>query len=65
MSELYGTGTEFISGLGQGQVDTYGQGHIAECILIIAEAQYQDVNVVDKEINFMSTILRLKRTIGE
>jgi hypothetical protein len=27
MSGLYGTGTEFISGLGQGQVDTYGQGY--------------------------------------
>ena len=47
------------------EVDTYGKNKIAECILIIAEAQYQDVNVVDKEINFMSTILRLKRTIGE
>jgi ABC-type polysaccharide/polyol phosphate transport system ATPase subunit len=42
-------------------VETYGKGKIAECILNIAEAQYQDVNVVDKEINFMSLIIRLLR----
>ena len=27
MSTLYGSGTEFISGLGGGQVDTYGEGY--------------------------------------
>ena len=37
--------------------------NVAECILNIAEAQYQDVNVVDKEINFMSLIIRLLRVI--
>ena len=47
------------------EVETYGKNKVAECILIIAEAQFQDVNVVDKEINFMSTVLRLKKTIGE
>ena len=45
------------------EVETYSNGKIAECILAIAEAQYQDVNVVDKEINFMSTIIKLKRII--
>ena len=45
------------------EVDTYGKNKIAECILNIAEAQYQDVNVVDKEINFMSLIIRLKRIL--
>ena len=45
------------------EVDTYGKSKIAECILNIAEAQYQDVNVVDKEINFMSLIIRLKRIL--
>jgi len=45
------------------EVDTYGKNKIAECILNIAEAQYQDVNVVDKEINFMSLIIRLTRII--
>ena len=45
------------------EVETYGKGKVAECILNIAEAQYQDVNVVDKEINFMSLIIRLLRVI--
>jgi replication factor C small subunit len=45
------------------EVETYGKGKEAECILNIAEAQYQDVNVVDKEINFMSLIIRLKRVL--
>ena len=45
------------------EVETYGKSNIAECILNIAEAQYQDVNVVDKEINFMSLIIRLLRVI--
>jgi replication factor C small subunit len=44
-------------------IETYGKGKEAECILAIAEAQYQDVNVVDKEINFMSTIVKIKRII--
>ena len=45
------------------EVGTYGEGKEAECILAIAEGQYQDVNVVDKEINFMSTIIKLIRMI--
>ena len=45
------------------EVETYGKSNVAECILNIAEAQYQDVNVVDKEINFMSLIIRLLRII--
>ena len=45
------------------EVETYGKNKIAECILNIAEAQYQDVNVVDKEINFMSLIIRLMRIL--
>ena len=45
------------------EVETYSSGHEAECILTIAEGQYQDVNVVDKEINFMSTIIKLKRIL--
>ena len=45
------------------EVETYGKGKEAECILNIAEAQYQDVNVVDKEINFMSLIIRLIRIL--
>ena len=45
------------------EVESYGKGKEAECILNIAEAQYQDVQVVDKEINFMSLIIRLLRVL--
>ena len=45
------------------EVDNYGKGKQAECIMNIAEAQFQDVNVVDKEINFMATILKLLEVI--
>ena len=45
------------------EVEVYGKGKEAECILNIAEAQYQDVHVVDKEINFMSLIIRLLRVL--
>ena len=45
------------------EVDNYGNGKQAECIMNIAEAQFQDVNVVDKEINFMSLILRIMRIL--
>jgi replication factor C small subunit len=45
------------------EVETYGKNNMAECILNIAEAQFQDVNVVDKEINFVSLIIRLKRIL--
>ena len=45
------------------EVDNYGNGKQAECIMNIAEAQYQDVHVVDKEINFMSLIIRLTRIL--
>ena len=45
------------------ELDTYSNGKNAECILALAEGQYQDVQVVDKEINFMSTIVKLLRII--
>ena len=45
------------------EVETYGKDKVAECIMNIAEAQYQDVNVVDKEINFMSLIIRLREIL--
>ena len=46
------------------EIETYSHGKDAECILAIAEGQYQDVQVVDKEINFISTIVKLLRIIG-
>tara|TARA_B100000131_G_scaffold322487_1_gene376578 strand:+ start:2675 stop:3580 length:906 start_codon:yes stop_codon:yes gene_type:complete len=45
------------------EIDTYSNNKVAECILAIAEGQYQDVQVVDKEINFMSTIVKIMRLI--
>jgi hypothetical protein len=46
------------------EVDNYCNDKIAECILVIAEGQYQDVNVVDKEINFMSTIMKIQEKVN-
>ena len=45
------------------ELETYSNGKEAECILALADGQYQDVQVVDKEINFMSTIVKLLRII--
>tara|TARA_R100001369_G_scaffold21167_1_gene38581 strand:- start:131 stop:1054 length:924 start_codon:yes stop_codon:yes gene_type:complete len=41
------------------EVDSYGTGHIAESILIIAKYQLSDGQVVDKEINAMAMIIEL------
>jgi len=40
-------------------LDNFATGHLAGSILIIAEAQYKDSLVVDKEINVMSTFVQL------
>ena len=45
------------------EVEIYSKGKVAECIMNIAEAQFQDVHVVDKEINFMSLIIRITRIL--
>ena len=45
------------------EVETYSNGKVAECILAIAEGEFNDVNVVDKEICFMSTLIKIKRII--
>ena len=47
------------------EVDIYAPGKEPECILAIAAGQQQDVNVVDKEINFVSTLIKIKRILGE
>jgi DNA polymerase III delta prime subunit len=41
------------------EVDSYGKGHIAECILVIAKYELSDSQVVDKEINVMAMIIEL------
>ena len=45
------------------EVEIYSNGKVAECIMNIGEAQFQDVHVVDKEINFMSLIIRIMRIL--
>ena len=41
------------------EVDDYGKGHIAECILTIAKYQLSDAQVVDKEINAMAMLIEI------
>ena len=41
------------------EVDSYGKGHIAECILILGKYELSDGQVVDKEINAMAMIIEL------
>ena len=40
-------------------LDEFATGAVSAAILIIAEAQYQDASVVDKEINIMSMFVKL------
>ena len=40
-------------------LDDFAHGHIAPCILIIAESQFKDSSVVDKEINIMAMFVNL------
>jgi len=41
------------------EVDGYGKGHVAECILIVAKYELSDSQVVDKEINAMAMVIEL------
>ena len=45
------------------EVDTYGKGHIAACILVIAKYELSDAQVVDKEINAMAMIIEILQII--
>ena len=40
-------------------MDDWASGHTAETILTLAEGQRDDIVVVDKEINFMATMVKL------
>lgn len=40
-------------------VDDYAKGHIAQVLIIIAEYQYKDSFVVDKEINAMAMVIQI------
>ena len=41
------------------EVDDWGKGHVAECILVIARYELSDSQVVDKEINAMAMLIEL------
>ena len=41
------------------EVDGYGKGHVAECILVIAKYELSDAQVFDKEINAMAMIIEI------
>lgn len=45
------------------KVDEYAPDNAADVIIIIADGQFQDASVVDKEICFMATIIKLLRAI--
>lgn len=45
------------------KLDEYADGHVAEVVIILADSQFQDTNVVDKEICFMACITKILRTI--
>lgn len=45
------------------KVDDYAQNKAAEVIVILADGQFQDASVVDKEICFMSTIIKILKSI--
>jgi len=40
-------------------LDEFATGHVAPCILIIAESQFKDASVVDKEINIMAMFVNI------
>ena len=40
-------------------LDDWAVGHTAECILTLAEGQRDDIVVVDKEMNFMATMVKI------
>ena len=41
------------------EVDSYGKGHVADCILFIAKYELSDSQVVDKEINAMAMLIEI------
>jgi len=45
------------------KVEEYAPNNMADVIIILADGQFQDVSVVDKEICFMSTIIKILRAI--
>jgi hypothetical protein len=47
------------------EVDNYASGKVGQTILNIADGQYKDSMVVDKEINVMAMMLNILITLGK
>jgi len=47
------------------EVDNYASGKVGQTILNIADGQYKDAMVVDKEINVMAMMLNILITLGK
>ena len=45
------------------EVDSYGKGHVADCILIIAKYEFSDSQVVYKEITSMAMLIEILSVI--
>ena len=45
------------------KVEEYAPDNVADVIIILADGQFQDASVVDKEICFMSTIIKILKAI--
>ena len=45
------------------ELDSWASGHVAECILELAEGQFREKNIVDREINFMATMINILNII--
>lgn len=44
-------------------IEDWAPGHVANCILVLAESQYQDSFVVDKEIGFSACMIKIIQEI--
>ena len=45
------------------KIDGYATGHLAPVILILAQMEYQSAFVIDREINFMATIIQILEVV--
>ena len=63
MADSKGTDFADLFRLLYDEVDSYGSGKIADCILIIAKYELSDAQVVDKEINAMAMLIEILSTI--
>ena len=63
MADSKGTDFADLFRLLYDEVDNYGSGKVADCILIIAKYELSDAQVVDKEINAMAMLIEILSVI--